>query len=187
MFHVKELLEFTLVQVVLTNKKSVKVPPTLQSSVKRLYTRSIPFSLHPTFYSPKTHPFHSNTTSKVTTMALPTPPSSAAKSGKFMEPANKLTTYEDFYSQRNEDEDFDRFPDSCEDETDSDDFDYAERVGVRRADFFARFTYPKGQKAVGQSGLDRFGEVKPGAGMTQPHFISDDLRDVAEPGFEHSL
>ena len=37
-------------------------------------------------------------------MTYPTPPPTNRKANKFMEPANKLTYYEDLYGQRNEDE-----------------------------------------------------------------------------------
>lgn len=48
-------------------------------------------------------------------MALRTPPPSRQKK------TNRFTYYEDLYGTRNGDEEFDRFPDECEDETDSDD------------------------------------------------------------------
>lgn len=99
-------------------------------------------------------------------MALPTPPrekpfgtqstwrhskddgEGAGKQKAFMKPANRFTYYEDLYGERNEDEEFDRFPDACEDEIDTED---ERNMSERRPayepggsnGFFARFATPK--------------------------------------------
>ena len=54
-------------------------------------------------------------------MAFPTPPSSARRKNSSTEAFKKLPYYEDLYGERDADEEFDRFPDECEDETTSED------------------------------------------------------------------
>lgn len=85
-------------------------------------------------------------------MAFPTPPPSAARAKTFMESSKKLEYYEDLYGQRNEDEDFDRFPDQCEDETDGD--EEPDVNGRRRVQlgFFKKFAHPKPKESSKSSG-----------------------------------
>ena len=78
-----------------------------------------------------------------------------------MEPSNRLPYYEDFYGEQNEDEAFDRFPDECEEETDSDndmvdDQNQAPASGAY-VGFFRPYATPKsGRKPE----LPRFGEIR---------------------------
>ena len=74
-------------------------------------------------------------------MALPTPPPSVVKVNKFMDPNDKFTYYEDIYGKRSEDEDFDRFPDQCEDEMEEE-TDQNGRSRVQLG-FFKKFAQPK--------------------------------------------
>ncbi|KAK6395425.1 hypothetical protein LTR65_000896 [Meristemomyces frigidus] len=62
-------------------------------------------------------------------MPLFTPPSSTRKS-------KPLEHHEDLYGYRNPDEEFDRYPDSCEDETNSDE----EKAGPHSSGFFEKYS-----------------------------------------------
>ena len=79
-------------------------------------------------------------------MTLLTPPPSAIKANKFMDPNNKFTYYEDIYGRRNEDEDFDRSPDQCEDEIE----EATDQNGGSRVQlgFFEKFAEPKKMENV---------------------------------------
>ena len=82
-----------------------------------------------------------------------------------MEPANKLRYYEDLYGERYEEEEFDRHPDVCEDESDSDD-DQSKSAGTQPG-FFARFADPIRTKPSIQPGYTRYVEIKPSQGKFQ--------------------
>lgn len=99
-------------------------------------------------------------------MALPTPPPTDRKVNRFMEPANKLSYYEDLYGERNEDEEFDRHPDDCEDETDSDDNEGKNKNANAQPGFFARFAKPNKKKPFVQTGYNGYGKIKTGQGKS---------------------
>ena len=99
-------------------------------------------------------------------MALPTPPTptpSPNKRAGFMEPLSKFIPFEDFYGQQNEDEQFDRFPDECEEEASSDN-DHAEKLGTRTS-FFAQFVTSERKRIFVDQRYKRFGEINVGQGM----------------------
>lgn len=77
-----------------------------------------------------------------------------------MEPSNKLAYYEDYYGERNVDEEFDRFPDKCEDEssTEDDTYPHPKKSDVA-VGFFKTFATPKGKDRPGRQAYDRFGEI----------------------------
>ena len=64
-----------------------------------------------------------------------------------MEPTSKITPYEDVYGKKNVDEEFDRFPDVCEDETDSEDDDTNGMEDHSNARIFQRFSTPRNQNS----------------------------------------
>ncbi|KAK3725149.1 hypothetical protein LTR37_000660 [Vermiconidia calcicola] len=72
-------------------------------------------------------------------MAIPTPPATGHKANKFMESSGKLSYFEDIYGKPNEDEHFDRFPDECENETDSN----SSSPSNQMLSFFSKCTEPK--------------------------------------------
>jgi hypothetical protein len=97
-----------------------------------------------------------------------TPPSTVRKEGKrFMEASNPLPYYEDFHGDVNEDEAFDRFPDQCEEETDSEDEDrnrtskrpVQNESIARSSGFFKRFTNPMRSNPMPGTQSDRRNEV----------------------------
>jgi hypothetical protein len=97
-----------------------------------------------------------------------TPPSTFKKQKTtFMEPsAGRGRYYEDQYGELNEDEAFDRFPDDCEDETDSDDED-PEGTPVRTEDkvnLGRNFMGGKRKRTAFERNARRSSEVKSGPG-----------------------
>lgn len=83
-------------------------------------------------------------------MAFPTPPPST----------RRLTYYEDLYGRRNEDEEFDRHPDHCEEETDSE--ADSSKVEKDHTGFFAKFAAPATPKRY-----DHIGRSKPREGESR--------------------
>ena len=94
-------------------------------------------------------------------MAYPTPPPTNSNFKKFLEPMNKLTYYEDLYGKRNEDEELDRFPDDCKDESDCEDgVGRTAKSGIGRG-FFSKYIEPRSKKkSTVLPGVNHFREVK---------------------------
>ncbi|KAK3704271.1 hypothetical protein LTR37_013945 [Vermiconidia calcicola] len=88
-------------------------------------------------------------------MAYATPPSTGRKASKFMEPSNRLSYFEDFYGKPNEDEEFDRFPDLCEDETDSD----GSKPSEQNPSFFSKIMKPKPKQSFVERDFRDHGEL----------------------------
>jgi len=81
-------------------------------------------------------------------MSFFTPPPSARKSIiKSFKPTKRLKYYEDIYGTINEDEEFDRFPDECETESDSDEEEPKREVAGSNAGFFKKYAGQKRKKA----------------------------------------
>ena len=104
-------------------------------------------------------------------MALLTPPSLTRKTQDVTQQSRKLTYDEDIYRKRNEDEEFDRFPDECDDETDSDEAKQMKMMSGNNAGFFSRFPTPNPNEPSIKPGFDSFGEVGDQKGEPRIHFL----------------
>ena len=106
-------------------------------------------------------------------MAFPSPPQPILKLNMFTAPPGKPVYYEDLYGERNPDEEFDRFPDVCEEESSSSyESDKPKSIppgspqkSSRQSPqegFFARFRTPKRKEPAGESedGSVKYGESK---------------------------
>ena len=83
----------------------------------------------------------------------------------FTSPLTKPVYYEDLYGERNPDEEFDRLPDLCEEEsTSGEESEKPKQTSPQplQARFFARFRGPKRKQAESASEVEsaRFGEAK---------------------------
>lgn len=94
-------------------------------------------------------------------MVFITPPPSNRKPNMFSKSPNKPVYYEDLYGKLNSDEEFDRFPDDCDEESSSGgDDDKDEKEDKANEGFFARFRTPKRKHALGGQRSRNLGENK---------------------------
>ena len=100
-------------------------------------------------------------------MAYQTPPASGRKN-TLLGATSRLPYHEDVRVKLNSDEEFDRFPDECEEESSSDDeqASEAERTPIRKG-FFKAFATPKSSDSRVKVGSDRLRGSRHGGKASQ--------------------